>query len=542
MRTQRLALVAALGVLAASCVPGELSGGDTSSDGRGKADSSAVATFLSFELEGELLASAGADPVEQIREQLFYTVGPLNQLDSVGRLDKLVASEVKATEAEGGKARISYRAVLPVAWGQRDRVPEQHTFVLPRDVSYGGIAAFFEKYKDSCSAPGAHDMDASVFWYDYRSDRPGCQPDEQDVVRVTARVRPNPLEVTGRFPEYHKVWEDDTLRVISIYGLDKAENAGSESDLGVRSYRLFVEQMLELLAPYAPETEPALPSKWAETPQLTIRASLGGGKRIEVTAFLVSRMTSTTAAFDQAYNKLSGSADLIAYNGHSGVGANIRALARKGSWVRGQYAIVFMNGCDTFAYQDSALADAHKAVNPDETTGTKYVDLVLNAMPAGWNFYRDDATTVLVKGLLRHDAPRTFERMLLDFPSDQVALVAGDEDNVFVPGYPGDSTAADDAWQGLDERAVLASGEELRRETPKLAPGRYELRLSGGGDADLYLRVGTPASTEIWDCRPARFGSAETCRVDLPTAAPLHVLVRGKAESSPVELSARRLR
>ena len=30
--------------------------------------------------------------------------------------------------------------------------------------------------------------------------------------------------------------------------------------------------------------------------------------------------------------------------------------------------VVFMNGCDTMAYIDSSLSDAHKAVNPDDTT------------------------------------------------------------------------------------------------------------------------------------------------------------------------------
>jgi len=41
-----------------------------------------------------------------------------------------------------------------------------------------------------------------------------------------------------------------------------------------------------------------------------------------------------------------------------------------------------MNGCDTFAYVDDSLSNAHRAVNPDDTTGFKYMDMVNNSMPA----------------------------------------------------------------------------------------------------------------------------------------------------------------
>jgi len=518
---------------AAACGENE-AGGPSSGRGKGKSDSSSVATFLNFEIDGELLASSATDPEDKIREQLFYTVGPLNNEDSVGRLDKIQTSDIK-TEPAGEMTRITYRAILPVAWGKPDEVPGSWTLKLPRDVSWSGIQSFFEKYKETCVSYGAHDMSASIFWYDYRTHRSDCHLDPADVVVVEAKVTPNPLETSGRFPEYHKVWEDKALKVVSIFGLDEA---AEEGDLGVRSYRQFIGQMMELLGPHSPTTEPAeLPEQYADVPAVTIRADLPGDRSVEISSFLVHRMTSTTADFDQAYNKVSKQADLIAYNGHSGVGANIRALARKGTWVAGQYVIVFMNGCDTYAYQDSALADAHRAVNPDDVNGTKYVDLILNAMPAGWNLYRDDATTVLVKGLLDHESPRTFQRMFLDIAADQVVLVAGEEDNVYVPGYPGDGSPPVESWGGLDEQATLGAGEERTYATPKLAPGRYEFTLSGDGNADLYLRVGTPATTSVWDCRPQRQSSSEVCRVDLPTAAALHLLLRGVAQSSTVDLS-----
>jgi hypothetical protein len=62
-----------------------------------------------------------------------------------------------------------------------------------------------------------------------------------------------------------------------------------------------------------------------------------------------------------SYEGLSTRADFIVYNGHAGLGANVRALARaRASWVAGQYLIMFENGCDTYAYVDGSIIEAHK--------------------------------------------------------------------------------------------------------------------------------------------------------------------------------------
>jgi hypothetical protein len=120
-------------------------------------------------------------------------------------------------------------------------------------------------------------------------------------------------------------------------------------------------------------------------------------------------------------------------------------------WSPGQYTLVFMNGCDTYAYIDSALANAHAAVNPDDPEGTKHLDIVANAMPS---FFRSmpQATMALLDGLLDYENPQTFEDILRDIDPAEVALVTGEHDNVYVPGYvpaepspfEGDDTSSDE--------------------------------------------------------------------------------------------------
>ena len=91
-----------------------------------------------------------------------------------------------------------------------------------------------------------------------------------------------------------------------------------------------------------------------------------------------------------------------------------------------------MNGCDTYAYVDSALADAHAAVNPDDPDGTLYLDVMANAMPS---FFRSmpGATMAIVEALLDRQNPKTYEQIFQYIDKSEVVLVTGEHDNVYDP-------------------------------------------------------------------------------------------------------------
>ena len=104
----------------ASCTPGEeIDGVKPEGD---KYDSSAVAVFVDLEFKGELLTDAAWNPEQQVEDQLLYTIGQLNGVNSVGRLDTMTLTNVR-TKSEGGRTKITYDAKLPVAWGKRNDVP-----------------------------------------------------------------------------------------------------------------------------------------------------------------------------------------------------------------------------------------------------------------------------------------------------------------------------------------------------------------------------------------------------------------------------------
>jgi hypothetical protein len=329
--------------------------------------------------------------------------------------------------------------------------------------------------------------------------------------------------------------------VVAVFGKYE-DGADTSGDAGIAGYNNFSRKMKSILGAHDLVTEPAdIPfSPGVDTPELSFNADLGDGKSVEVVALLVDNVRTAGAEFNARYAELSGDADLITYNGHAGLGANIRALASKGEWKTGQYAIVFMNGCDTYAYVDSSLAEAHANINADDPNGTKYLDIVTNAMPS---FFRSmpSATTALIEGLLSYDDPQTFEAMFRDVDSAEVVLVSGEQDNEYVPGFDPDGGGDEpvDSWDGMDESGTVAAGEEHRFETPLLAAGSYQFELDGTSDADLYVRVGTEPTERSYDCRPFLNGSSESCTVELNTPAKIHVMVRGWDPSSDYQLSGR---
>jgi Bacterial pre-peptidase C-terminal domain len=532
--------------LAAGCAPNasEPSGGsgnqtidndDLVKPEEGKADSSALAAFLVFDFDGQVMLDSTWNVKSAIEDQLLYTIGHLNANNSVGRLDHVELTNIEQS-TQNGKTLVKYHAKLPVAWGNKNNVPTHYTLKLPLDGSYSGYQTFTERYKDSCVDWGAHEVDTGSMWYYYRPFTSGCHLDDADVFSTEAKVAPSKNETSGKYPEYDKVWEDNSLRVVAIFGKYE-EGATTSSDAGISAYNEFYRAVTSEFSDKGLTTIPenVQQNPGVSAPDIEYHATLADGRSVVINALLVDKLYSAGPTFDARYEPLSTDADFIVYNGHAGLGANIRALAQKGKWKAGQYAMVFENGCDSYAYVDSAMWDAHAAVNLDDTKGTKYLDVLINAMPA---YFASDseATMAVVRGLMSYDEPKTYNQIFKDIDSSQVVMVTGEEDNTFVPGGGGGGDT-DPNWGGLNESGSVSQAQEVRFETPKLAAGTYQFEMTGTGDADLYVRVGTAPTTKTYDCRPYKAGSKESCTVELNTDAQLHVMVRGYASDSTYELT-----
>jgi hypothetical protein len=497
--------------------------------------SSREAVLVDFEFDGQLVTDSDWNPTQSIQDQFLYTIGQLNADRSVGRLDSLVLSNVQTSSQPDGTWAITYHAKMPVGWGNRASIPPSYTFTLPKNASSAGQEAFTTKYKATCVDFSAHDVDAGSMWYYYRPHNGGCALGADDIVTFTATVTKSIENTTGKYPEYTKVWEDDELRVVAIFGKYE-EGATDPSDAGISAFNEFIGSMRSTLGALSLTTEPAsVPvNPGVATPDVTFHAQLDATKKITVNALLVDKISTAPESFYTRYEGLSAAADIIAYNGHAGLGQNVRALAHRGKWTSGKYLMLFMNGCDTFAYVDGSLAQTRAPLNPDDPSGTKYMDIVTNAMPA---YFMSDsgASTALIKGMMSVTSPMTYEQMFQSIDTSQVVLVTGEEDNVFEPGDPigsGGGGGGGAINTGISDSGTIARGDEKRYATPELAAGTYTFKMTGTGDADLYVKTGAAVSTNTWDCRPYTSSSNETCTVTLAAKQVVNVMVRGYAATS----------
>ena len=539
MLDKKFGLALAFAAQAVGCIADGDGGAEAPQTDEG-AFSSAQAKLADFSFDGEVVASTNANPRSQIRAQLLYTVGHLNAEPGVSQLPKLALSNVATTSIGGGLFKITYRATLPVAWGDRDRVPRSYRFTLPRRVGAAAERDFVEAYRSRCADDPAS-SNASNYWYHYRPNQSGCSISSGDVVQVTATVTPNTSNTRGKYPEYARVWEDGVLRILAVFGKEQ-ENATADGDPGIAAYNAFVSRMRETLrgAVTTPASFDGTPG--VAVPEVTFELARSGGTRVQATAMLVDKIATEGPAFDRRYAELSTGADLILYNGHAGLGGNVRALADKGKFFPGKYQIFFFNGCDTFAYVDETLAQRRAELNRDDPKGTRYMDVISNAMPA---YFDDmaDASNAIVRALLATGSPRTYESIFSDIAREQIVVVTGEEDNTYAPGAP-----VLPSWTFSREGAVRKA-ETVSYETEVLPAGTYAFSLLPdpaipGGDADLRVRVGAPpALTSQYKCPSFVANSNERCTLTLSSPAKVHVAVTGDSSTmaSPFELRAFRL-
>jgi hypothetical protein len=427
---KRLAVLFPSLALALGCASSSDSGSRRDSD-----FSSNQATLLDFEFDAELVTDSSFDARSQVEAQLLFTVGHLNADNGVARLDRLDVSNVKTDPPDhGGLSRIHYHAKLPVAWGRKTNLPTRYALTLPLHVDSGGQRTLYDKVKDTCIEHGAHDPDVDSFFYYYRPNQDGCVLADADVSRATAKATVSKENTTGKYPEYDKIWEDHALKIVAIFG--KFEDGSTTSaDAGIDGFNTFVSAARRELGTGVRSTPADLSdSPGIQTPDVELDLDLGGGKSVQVVALLVDNVRQGGEAFNARYEALSTDADMIAYNGHAGLGSNVRALARMGKFKAGKYQVFFMNGCDTFAYVDGSLAQTRAALNPDDPTGTKYMEFVTNAMPSFFSSM-PFASLALIGALKDEGHPKTYEQIFEKIDTSEVVLVTGEEDNTFQPSH-----------------------------------------------------------------------------------------------------------
>jgi hypothetical protein len=119
-----------------------------------------------------------------------------------------------------------------------------------------------------------------------------------------------------------------------------------------------------------------------------------------------------------------------------------------------------------------------------------------------------------------------------------VTLVATHEGGPGPGPGPGDAIPLTNGVPVTDLAGATGSETHYKIDVP---PGqvKLEIQMSGGtGDADLYVKFGSPPTTTDWDYRPYLIGNDETVTVDNPTAGTWYIMLRGYQAYTGVTLLA----
>lgn len=365
-----------------------------------------------------------------IVQQLQFFVGPLNGYTGGAQVSqaKITIGEIRPEE---DRAYVKYDAEFAVAWPKGSAPPSRFRTVLPLRADSVGLQKFFATYGTRCVS-GEEPADTTSFFYFYRPEAPSCTIlhgfDPKLGVMGSLSLTPHPGVSSNKAPEYHQIWGDNRLTATFVVGTYE-DQPTSAYDAGVVGYnsiyqtvRQYFGNPVSISVPLGPQSQPGM-----QYPDIEMNFRPHGQYDVNIVLMLIRKydMQHPSAAFLKRFQSRTEVSDLFAYNGHSDLGGNIRALSRIGKFVSGKYQLFFVNGCDTFAYLDQTLPNAHAAVNPGYAA-SKHLDIITNSMPGQFGHFGINAQ-VLLQSLWERRA--TYRQMLATFPSFQKSIVSGEEDN-----------------------------------------------------------------------------------------------------------------
>lgn len=363
-------------------------------------------------LEDGQIVTESTDPEaikREIKNQVKFTIGALNEIGGGAAIESTLHIELKDRIREN---TVAYKARLLIAYPQQYVLPQELQVVLPASGSRDGLKSFYDAYSPRCSSEN-HGW--SSYFYDYRPMRCGLSQQAEPALgwRATFALEVQEEHLDAK-PETQKVWEDGKYNVIAIFGNTNSTDS-TRSAVQFRQYLY----------------------NWFGTP-IANQMDDHGRFSVQTMQFRAHKGVMVVSLFDlfdgnvqtlgesfkSAFEALTPDADLVAYNGHSGLGANVGALTHMGVFKPDQYQVYFLNGCDSFSYVDGRLAEAHVAQNP-ESAPTKYLDLILTVLPSAFEEMAY-GTARVVLGL--HTGSATYYQMLSNIRNAS-PLVIGEEDN-----------------------------------------------------------------------------------------------------------------
>jgi len=324
--------------------------------------------LLDATIEGGSLVTQETDDSElreEIGEQLHFIEGQLERETATPQLFHKMEITLGDRTEEDGRLVQKYRADFQVAWTSAKPFPSQFKLVLPEGGDDDLLTRFEAKYRATC----ANNLGAPFvvpFWYQFdpmRCDLAKSAKSEL-AVTVTMALAKHATNSEGKSPEYQKIWEDGRLVVAYVAGnYDTLDHGGAAALEG------------QFTALYGKPLSSTKKSGKNFAIYETEYNTASGKLQIFGVDLIQGNVQDLDPALLEEYDRIQEVADVVAYNGHAGLGANVQALSALAKFAPKRYYLYWFNACKPYAYINSPLFDAMEAANPDVAV-SKYLDVM----------------------------------------------------------------------------------------------------------------------------------------------------------------------
>lgn len=405
-----------------------------------------------------------SEAMEQIDTQVQHLMGIfqsetfLREVKSKGTIGETY--EIRFTRIADGSAEDRKRVTYEF---KGKSVFDKHIFGSDRKATIPiklPLAAdlIYEQAKDGDKTPctDEHYNSEDDFWYFWDPDQKGCRlkGDSEKVVRTNGRLQRLDKLARPTYPEYDRLLGDNgngrDLNVAIFFGYideDKVNRKPNKRDDAFQSMQLLEKQlvkrgfrMVEENVGFR-ETQTGMEKDGANILrryEKELKARFGNEP---VRARIQILLSDTSIDADQRRSKPDFTfhhylipafkdADVLLYDGHSGLGANLSLkYLDKFKFDKDKYQVFFFNGCSTYPYYNGSYFEAKG--------GTKNLEVVTTGLPT-----LSDTSTPNVLAILRPllDAKYlTYQTIMRGLEKSNkkagtyLTAVNGDEDNEWTP-------------------------------------------------------------------------------------------------------------
>lgn len=385
-----------------------------------------------------------------VREQIAYLIGHFSsdsfkeEVGVPGVLGEKIDFKFSKIESKGSHKILHYRASGKVVF-HKDVFGSKKTASIPLRLPFNPERTYDLGIVDGKNRCTDHHYNSfGDFFYFWDVEQEGCplQGNDTEIVRATGKL--TKYENTKKtYPEYDQLYLKDVLdvRVLMGYIGDNISLTGANyNDDGYLSFKGTVSE-LETLGFEAVQKRVKFRltrdgreisgSNYLTVMEKTIRNQLGRIQTVRVTLYLGDTdLSSSDATFHQILIPAFQESDILVYDGHSGLGANLGFdyLPEFEFDPTGKYQLFFINGCSSYPYFNGQFFRAKQG-------GSKNIDIITS----GLSTY----TSTSVSNTMSFLAPfisgglwsyQTLLRHMEQSNGDAgtyLTGVNGDEDNVF---------------------------------------------------------------------------------------------------------------